>query len=175
LPVAANPLERYFAAGKPDRVWLADIADIPTGEGWLCLAVIRDLFSRKLVGRAMRDPMRAELTIAAFMAIQRRRPAPALTHHSDRGSQYAAGDYRKIPQTAAITQSMRRKAKRRDNAPRESFSGTLKTELAHQRGYPDREPARRDLSAYVKGYHQRKRIHSAVGYITPEQPDRKTA
>ena len=97
-------------AEKPNQVWLADITYIPTGEGWLYLAVILDLFTRKLVGWAMREHMRAELTMAALtMAIQRRRPGPGLIHHSDRGSQYAAGDYRKILQAATITQSMSRK------------------------------------------------------------------
>ena len=176
LPVAANLLDRNFAAEKPDQIWLADITYIPTGEGWLYLAMILNLFTRKVVGWAMREHMRAELTIAALtMAIQRRRPGPGLMHHSDRGSQYAAGDYRKILQAAAITQSMSRKASCRDNAPMESFFGTLKTELVHQGDYPDREAARRDLFAYIEGYYNRRRIHSAIGYITPEQADRKTA
>jgi transposase InsO family protein len=176
LPIAANLLDRNFVADRPDRVWLADITYIPTGEGWLYLAVILDLFSRKVVGWAMRDHMRAELTIAALtMAIQRRRPVPGLTHHSDRGSQYATGDYRKVLQAATITQSMSRKANCWDNAPMESFFGTLKTELVHQRDYPDRDAARRDLFAYIEGYYNRRRIHSAIGYITPEQADRKTA
>jgi putative transposase len=176
LPVAANLLDRNFAAEKPDQIWLTDITYIPTGEGWLYLAVILDLFTRKVVGWAMRDHMRAELAIAALtMAIQRRRPTPGLMHHSDRGSQYAAGDYRKILQAAAITQSMSRKGNCWDNAPMESFFGTLKTELVHQCDYPDRNTARHELFAYIEGYYNRRRIHSAVGYITPEQADRKTA
>jgi putative transposase len=176
LPVAANLLDRNFVAEKPDQIWLADITYIPTGEGWLYLAVILDLFTRKVVGWAMREHMPAELTIAALtMAIQRRRPAAGLIHHSDRGSQYAAGDYRKILQDAAITQSMSRKANCWDNAPMESFFGTLKTELVHQCDYPDREAARRDLFGYIEGYYNRRRIHSAIGYITPEQADRKSA
>jgi transposase InsO family protein len=163
-------------AEKPDQIWLADITYIPTGEGWLYLAVILDLFTRKVVGWAMREHMRAELTLAALtMAIQRRRPGPGLVHHSDRGSQYAAGDYRKILQAATITQSMSRKGNCWDNAPMESFFGTLKTELVHQCEYPDRHAARRDLFAYVEGYYNRRRIHSAIGYITPEQADRKSA
>jgi putative transposase len=176
LPIAANLLDRNFVAEKPDRVWLADITYIPTGEGWLYLAVILDLFTRKLVGWAMREHMRVELTRAALtMAIQRRRPGPGLVHHSDRGSQYAAGDYRKILQAATITQSMSRKGNRWDNAPMESFFGTLKTERVHQGDYPDRDAARRDLFAYIEGYYNRRRIHSALGYITPQQADRKSA
>jgi transposase InsO family protein len=172
LPVAANLLDQNFVAERPNQVWLADITYIPTGEGWLYLAVILDLFTRKVVGWAMRDHMRAELTIAALtMAIQRRRPEPGLTHHSDRGSQYAAGDYRDILRAAAVTQSMSRKANCWDNAPMESLFGTLKTELVHQREYPDRDAARRDLFAYIEGYYNRQRIHSAIGYITPEQAE----
>ena len=105
LPVAANLLEQNFVAHRPDQVWLADITYIPTSQGWLYLAVILDLFTRKVVGWAMREHMRAELTIAALiMAIQRRRPGAGLIHHSDRGSQYAASEYRDILQAAAITQ-----------------------------------------------------------------------
>lgn len=176
LPVAANLLEQNFVADRPNQVWLADITYIPTGEGWLYLAVILDLFTRKVVGWAMRDHVRAELTIAALtMAIQRRRPAPGLIHHSDRGSQYAAGDYRDILAAAAIVQSMSRKANCWDNAPMESFFGTLKTELVHQRQYLDREAARRDLFAYIESYYNRQRIHSAIGYVTPQQAEAMSA
>jgi transposase InsO family protein len=142
----------------------------------LYLAVVLDLFTRKVVGWAMRGHMRAELTIAALtMAIQRRPPAAGLIHHSDRGSQYAAGDYGKILKAAAIRQSMSRKANCWDNAPMESFFGTLKTELVDYGAYPDRDAARRDLFVYIEGYYNRRRIHSAIGYITPEQADAKFA
>ena len=176
LPVAPNLLDQNFVANRPNQVWLADITYIATGEGWLYLAVILDLFTRKVVGWAMRDHMRAELTIAALtMAIQRRRPGPGLIHHSDRGSQYAAGDYRDALQAVAIIQSMSRKGNCWDNAPMESFFGTLKTELVHRREYPDRDAARRDLFAYIEGYYNRQRIHSAIGYITPDQAEAKSA
>jgi putative transposase len=176
LPVAPNLLAQIFLANRPDQVWLADITYIPTGEGWLYLAAILDLFTRKVVGWAMRDHMRAELTIAALtMAIQRRRPGPGLIHHSDRGSQYAAGAYRDTLRAATIIPSMSRKGNCWDNAPMESFFGTLKTELVHQREYPDRDAARRDLFAYIEGYYNRQRIHSAIGYITPEQAEAKSA
>ena len=176
LPVAPNLLDQTFVADRPDRVWLADITYIPTREGWLYLAVILDLFTRKVVGWAMRDHMRAELTIAALiMAIQRRRPGPGLIHHSDRGSQYAAGAYQDILLAATIVPSMSRKGNCWDNAPMESFFGTLKTELVHQCEYPDRDAARRDLFAYIEGYYNRQRIHSAIGYITPEQAEAKSA
>ena len=176
LPVAANLLEQNFVADQPNQVWLADITYIPTSQGWLYLAVVIDLFTRKVVGWAMRQHMRAELTIAAHtMAIQRQRPPAGLIHHSDRGSQYAAGDYRDILQAAAIIQSMSRKGNCWDNAPMESFFGTLKTELVHHREYPDRETARHDLFAYIEGYYNRRRIHSAIGYITPQQAEAKAA
>lgn len=176
LPVAENLLDQNFVAKRPDHVWLADITYIPTAGGWLYLAVILDLFTRKVVGWAMRDHMRAELTIAALtMAIQRRRPKAGLIHHSDRGSQYAAGDYRDILKAAAITQSMSRKGNCWDNAPMESFFGTLKTELVHQGEYPGRDAARRDLFSYIEGYYNRQRRHSAIGYITPEQAEAKSA
>lgn len=176
LPVAENLLDQNFVADRPDQVWLADITYIPTGEGWLYLAVVLDLFTRKIVGWAMRDHMRAELTIAALiMAIQRQRPGAGLIHHSDRGSQYAAGDYRDILRAAAIVQSMSRKGNCWDNAPMESFFGTLKTELVHRDEYPDRDAARRDLFAYIEGYYNRQRRHSAIGYITPEQAEAKSA
>jgi transposase InsO family protein len=172
LPVAPNMLDQNFVADRPNQVWLADITYIPTAEGWFYLAVILDLFTRKVVGWAMRDHMRAELTIAALtMAIQRRRPRAGLIHHSDRGSQYAAGDYREILRAAAITQSMSRKRNCWDNAPMESFFGTLKTELVHRREYLDRDAARHDLFAYIEGYYNRQRIHSAIGYITPDQAE----
>jgi len=172
LPVAENLLDQNFVADRPDQVWLADITYIPTAEGWLYLAVMLDLFTRKVVGWAMRDHLRAELTIAALtMAIQRRRPRAGLIHHSDRGSQYAAGDYCKILQAAAIVPSMSRTGNCWDNAPMESFFGTLKTELVHSAEYPNRDAARRDLFAYIEGYYNRQRRHSAIGYITPEQAE----
>src|SRR3954452_22409725 len=156
-------------------VWLADITDILTGEGWLYLAGSPDRFTRKIVGWARREHVRAELTIAALtMAVQRRRLRAGLIHHADRGSHYAAGDYRNIPQAAAITPSMSRKPNCWDNAPMESVFGTLKSELVHQREYPDRDAARRDLFASIEAYYNRRRIHSAIGYIIPEQADRKT-
>ena len=171
-----KPARAEFVTDQPNQVWLADITYIPTREGWLYLAVILDLFTRKVVGWAMREHMRAELTIAALtMAIQRQRPGASLIYHSDRGSQYAAGEYRDILQAAAITQSMSRKANCWDNAPMESFFGTLKTELVHHCEYPDRDTARRDLFAYIEGYYNRARIHSAIGYITPQQAEAKYA
>ena len=133
LPIAPNLLEQTFVATRPNQIWLADITCVPTSEGWLYLAVVLDLFTRKIVGWAMRDHMRAELTIAALtMAIQRQKPPPGLIHHSDRGSQYAAADYRKVLGAAGMIQSMSRKGNCWDNAPMESCFGTLKIELVHR-------------------------------------------
>ena len=165
LPIAPNRLDQKFAAERPNQVWLADITYVPTGEGWLYLAVVLDLFTRKIVGWAMRDHMRAELTIAALtMAIQR--PPPGLTHHSDRGRQYAAAGYRKVHDAAGMIQSMSRKGNCWDNAPMESCFGTLKTELVHQACYPTWDAARHDLFVYIEGYYNRQRLHSALEYIT---------
>ena len=149
---------------------------IPTGEGWLYLAVILDLFTRKAVGWAMRDHVCQQLTIAALtMAIQRQRPARGLLHHSDRGSQYAAGDYRASLKASGIVPSMSRKGNCWDNAPMESWFHTLKTELVHHAAYATREAAKRDLFAYIEGYYNRQRLHSALGYLTPEQAELQAA
>ena len=175
-PIAPNRLNQNFAADRPNQVWLADITYVPTSEGWLYLAVVLDLFTRKIVGWAMRDHIRAELTIAALtMAIQRQKPPPGLIHHSDRSSQYAATDYRKVLDGAAMIQSMSRTGNCWDNAPMESCFGTIKTELLHHACYPTREAARHDLFAYIEGYYNRQRLHSALGYITPEQAERQAA
>jgi transposase InsO family protein len=176
LPIAQNRLDQKFVASRPNQIWLADMTYVPTEEGWLYLAVVLDLFSRKIVGWAMRDHMRAELTIAALtMAIQRQNPPPGLIHHSDRGSQYAAADYRKVLRKAGMVQSMSRKGNCWDNAPMESCFGSLKTELVHHARYKTRDAARHDLFAYIEGYYNRQRLHSALGYITPEQAERQAA
>jgi putative transposase len=173
LPVAPNLLEQNFHASAPNHVWLADITYIATAEGWLYLAAVLDLATRKIVGWAMRDHMRTELPLSALMmAVQRQRPGKGLIHHSDRGSQYAAEAYQK--QLAAIDAkpSISRKGCCYDNAPMESFFHTLKVELVHQRQWTTREEAKRDLFAYIEAYYNRARIHSALGYTTPEQAER---
>lgn len=175
LPVAPNLLDRQFDVAAPNKVWLADTY-LPTGEGWLYLAAIIDLATRKVVGWSMREHLRAELTCAALtMATQRQRPPPGLLHHSDRGGQYASDDYRKLLGAAGMRQSMSRRGNCLDNAPMESFFHTLKGELAHQRRWATRDEARRDVFAYVETYYNRQRIHSALGYRTPEQMERAAA
>jgi transposase InsO family protein len=176
LPVAENILDRNFSALGPNEKWCSDITYIPTDEGWLFLATILDLYTRKIVGWAMRDHMRTELVLAALMmGIQRQRPGPGLIHHSDRGSQYASDDYRQALIDAEMVQSMSRKGNCWDNAPAESFFHTLKTELVHHRHYTTREEAKRDIFTYIEGYYNRQRIHSSLGYLTPEQMELKVS
>ena len=147
LPIAPNLLERNFTADALNRIWLADITYVETDQGWLYLATVLDLYSRKIVGWAMADHLRAELPLAALkMAIAAQRPGPGLIHHSDRGVQYASADYRKMIQSAGFRASMSRKGNCYDNAPMESFFHTLKTELVHHRHYATRQEARRDIS-----------------------------
>ena len=176
LPIAPNLVSRDFTAPASNRVWLADITYIPTAEGWLYLAAVMDLFSRKVVGWAMRDHMQVELASAALtMAIQQQRPQVGLIHHSDRGVQYASRAYRGALSAAGITASMSRKADCYDNAPMESFFHTLKTELVHHRQYQTRAEALRDIFAFIEGFYNRTRLHSAIGYIAPIEMEPKAA
>jgi transposase InsO family protein len=176
LPIAPNLLERNFTADALNRIWLADITYVETDQGWLYLATVLDLYSRKIVGWAMADHLRAELPLAALkMAIAAQRPGPGLIHHSDRGVQYASADYRKMIQSAGFRASMSRKGNCYDNAPMESFFHTLKTELVHHRHYATRQEARRDIFAYIEGFYNRIRRHSAIGYISPNAMELKAA
>jgi putative transposase len=176
LPIAPNLIDRNFTAAAANRIWLADITYIPTAEGWLYLAAIMDLFSRKIVGWAMRDHMQVDLTSSALtMAIQRQKPQAGLIHHSDRGVQYASHDYRAALSAAGIVSSMSRKANCYDNAPMESFFHTLKTELIHHRQYKTRAEAQHDIFAFIEGFYNRTRLHSAIGYIAPIQMELKVA
>jgi putative transposase len=170
FPVAPNLLERNFTADAPDCVWLADITYIWTREGGLYLAVILDLFSRRVVGWAMADHLGHELALAALdMAIVRCRPAPGLIHHSDRGVQYAAHGYRRRLQAHGIRCSMSRKGDCWDSAPVESLFATRKGELVDDADYLTRKMARADLFQYLEGFYNPRRLHSRIGYLTPEQ------
>jgi transposase InsO family protein len=176
FPIAPNLLERNFIAAAPNQIWLADITYVETDQGWLYLATLMDLYSRKIVGWAMADHLRAELPMAALaMAIATQRPGAGLIHHSDRGVQYASAEYRKMMQSAGFRASMSRKADCYDNAPMESFFHTLKTELVHHQHYETREEARRDIFAYIEGFYNRKRRHSAIGYLSPIEMELKAA
>ena len=176
LPIAPNLLGRNFFAAAPNRIWLADITYVETDQGWLYLATVLDLYSRRIVGWAMEDHLRADLPLAALkMAISAQRPGAGLIHHSDRGVQYASADYRKVIRSAGFRASMSRKADCYDNAPMESFFHTLKTELVHHRQYATRAEAKRDIFAYIEGFYNRTRRHSAIGYISPIEMELKAA
>ena len=167
-PIAPNLLDRQFTATAPNRVWLADITYIPTREGWLYLAVVLDMFSRRVVGWAMRDTMPQELTIDALqMAITQRRPGPGLVHHSDRGGQYAAHAYRRLLDQNAIRCSMSRKGNCWDNAPMESFFGSMKTELDNGVVFETRQQAKGAIFRFIEAFYNRQRLHSAIGYNSP--------
>ena len=168
--VAPNLLEQDFAADRPDTVWLADISYIPTGEGWLYLAAIKDLATREIVGWSMADHLRAELACdALLMATRRRQPPAGLIHHSDRGVQYAGTDYQAILARHGLRCSMSRRGNCYDNAPMESFFGSLKNELVHRTTFPTREAARRVLFDYIEIFYNRRRRHSGLGFLTPAQ------
>jgi putative transposase len=169
-PVAPNMLGRQFEAPAPDRKWAADITYVPTAEGWLYLAAVIDLCSRKVVGWSMAGHMRTGLAADALrMALARRSPAAGLLHHSDRGVQYASGDYRHLLQSHGIECSMSGRGDCWDNAVMESFWGTLKTELVHHERYQTREQARASIFEYVEVFYNRQRLHSSLGYLSPEQ------
>jgi len=170
-PVADNLLDRDFAAAAPNAKWAADITYVPTGQGWLYLAAVIDLCSRRVVGWAMADHLRATLcTEALEMALSRRKP-PAdrtLVHHSDRGVQYACGDYRALLDGHGIACSMSRKGDCYDNAAMESFFKTLKVELVYHERYATRAQAMASVFEYVECWYNRKRLHSSLGYTSPE-------
>jgi transposase InsO family protein len=171
-PLAANLLDRDFAAQEPDRKWCCDITYIPTEEGFLYLAAVIDLCSRRIVGWSMAGHLRATLCIDALeMALLHRRPGPGLLHHSDRGVQYACEDYRLWLSEHAIAASMSRKGDCYDNAVMESFWGTLKTELLYQQRngrFDSHTQARRMIFEYIEVFYNRQRRHSAIGYQSPE-------
>ena len=176
LPIAPNLLDRNFIATAANQIWLADITYVETNQGWLYLAAVMDLYSRRIVGWAMADHLRADLPLAALrMAISAQRPSAGLIHHSDRGVQYASTDYRKLMQSAGLRASMSRKGDCYDNAPMESFFHTLKTELVHHWHYATRAEATRDIFAYIEGFYNRTRRHSAIGYISPIEMELKAA
>ena len=166
-PVAPNVLERDFEASAPNLKWLADITYLPTDEGWLYLALVLDLFARKLVGWAMSETIDEQLVEAAlWVALGWRDPDPGLTHHSDRGSQYAAADYRDLLEARGITVSMSRKGDCWDNAPMEAFNGTLKVECVHGEHFKTREEARQAVLEFI-GYYNTERRHSSLGNVPP--------
>jgi putative transposase len=166
--VAPNQLNREFTVQVPDTIYVGDITYLPTGEGWLYLAVVLDLCSRAVVGWSMADHMRAELVNQALsMAIYQRHPAAGLIMHTDRGSQYGADSYRQLLHQHEIHPSMSRKGNCWDNAVAESFFHTLKTELVYMEDFNTHEQAQTAVFEYIEVFYNRQRCHSANGYLAP--------
>lgn len=169
-PIAPNLLQRNFRFDRPDQAWVGDITYIPTGEGWLYLAIVKDLCTRKIVGYAFSDRIDTQLTLAALdMAYRRRRPAMGLIFHSDRGVQYAARAYRERLEAYGIRQSMSRRGDPYDNAVAENFFSCLKCELIHLKQYATRTQAQTDVFAYLETFYNTVRPHSALGWVSPTQ------
>ena len=174
LPVAPNVLDRRFAVAQPNRVWVGDITFIPTRAGWLYLAVLLDLYARRIVGWAMSPYIDRELvTQALVMALQRRRPKPGLIHHTDQGRQYATGSYRQRLIEHGVELSMSRKGDCFDNACAESFISTLKNELTHHLQFNTREEARTAIFEYIEVFYNRQRLHQTLGYLSPAEFERR--
>ena len=168
LPIAPNHLAKAPKPTQPNQIWVADITYIKTAEGWLFLAAILDLYSRRIVGWAMSPWIDTTLILKALqMALSTRRPPTKLLLHSDRGVQYASREYRKALQAAGLRASMSRKGNCYDNATMESFWSTLKLELVYRRQFRTRTEARSELFDYIECFYNRKRIHSALGYLSP--------
>lgn len=176
FPVAANTLERAFTVEAPNRVWAGDITYVWTLEGWLYLAVLLDLYSRRVIGWAMSQRITAELTEQALtMALAKRAPTAGLLHHSDRGSQYAATSYQRVLDEYGLIPSMSRKGNCWDNACVESFFGTLKRELVYHRQYATRSEATQDIFEYIEVFYNRQRRHSTLGYHSPAEYEARAA
>ena len=168
LPVAANLLQDRQPVGKPNEVWVTDITYIPTDEGWLYLAGVKDRYTCEIVGYAMGERMTKDLVgQALFQAVSTKRPLPGLIHHSDRGSQYCSYDYQRMLSQFCMQVSMSRKGNCYDNAAMESFWGTLKNELVHHRRFATRQQAIREITEYIEIFYNRQRRHSSLGYVSP--------
>ncbi len=166
--VAPNRLAQVFVATQPDQIWLSDITYIRTGQGWLYLAAILDLYTRRIVGWAMGKRLQADLTLKALqMALHQRRPKEGLIHHSDRGSQYTSKEYQALLSRHKLLPSMSRAGNAYDNAPMESFFATLKTELVHHCRFETRQQAQAALFDFMEVFYNRQRLHSTLGYRTP--------
>lgn len=168
LPVAENLLARQFEAAAPNSVWVSDITYIPTDEGWLYLAGHKDLFNGEIVGYAMGERITKNLVSQSlFRAVAAKRPAEGLIHHSDRGSQYCSYEYRELLGQFEMKSSMSRKGNCYDNAPMESFWGTLKQELVHHCHYRTRQEAIQDITEYIEVFYNRQRRQARLGFLSP--------
>jgi len=173
LPVAANVLGRRFEVAEPNAVWVADITCIPTREGWVYLAAVADLFSRRVVGWSMAATMTSRRVVDALaMAVSSRRPGEGVLAHSDRGSQYASEHYQRVLAGEGGVCSMSRKGDCWDNAPMESFFASLKKELVHRQDYPTRDAAKGSIFEYIEVFYNRVRRHSSLGYVAPAEYER---
>jgi len=173
-PYQPNVLDREFAVSAPDRVWAADITYVKTWEGWLYLAVVIDLFSRRVVGFALRDNLRTDVVLAALTtAVGRRMPTQPVLHHSDRGCQYTSDDYRKLLRGLGLTCSMSNAGDCYDNAVVESFFATLKKELIHRRAWATRDEVSRAIEAWIDGWYNPRRRHSHLGHLSPAEYERR--
>lgn len=167
-PVAPNVLERSFEAERPNHRWVADFTYVWTSEGWLYVAVVLDLFSRRIVGWSMKSQMTADLvTDALVMAIWRRGPGAELLHHSDQGSQYTSGSFQRLLRAHGIECSMSRRGDCWDNAVMESFFSSMKTERIDRRTYRTRDDARAEVFEYIERFYNPRRRHSTLGYLSP--------
>lgn len=168
LPVADNLLNQTFAPTRPNEAWVTDITYVSTDEGWLYVAGVKDVFTCELVGYAMGERMTQGLTAQAlWRAVRSKRPLHGLIHHSDRGSQYCAHDYRKLVEQFGMQASMSRKGNCYDNAPMESFWGSLKNELIHHHRYATRADAKAAIQEYIESFYNRQRRHSRLGNVPP--------
>lgn len=168
LPVADNLLNQRFEAAAPNRVWVSDITYVPTKEGWLYLAGHRDIFTGAIVGYAMSSHMKKDLVLRSlFQAVKAKKPDEGLIHHSDRGSQYCSQEYSRLLDRFGIKASMSRKGNCYDNAPMESFWGTLKNELIFHRCFDSRQQAIKEISEYIEIFYNRQRIQQKLGFLSP--------
>jgi len=168
LPVAENLLGQQFKVCEPNTVWVSDITYVPTDEGWLYLAGHKDLFTGEIVGYAMGERLTRNLVSQSlFRAVAAKRPAKGLMHHSDRGSQYCSQEYRNLLGQFGLQASMSGKGNCFDNAPMESFWGTLKQELVHHRHYSSRQEAMRDITEYIEIFYNRQRRQAKLRYLAP--------
>jgi transposase InsO family protein len=174
LPVADNLLNQRFEATAPNQIWLSDITYIPTEEGWLYLAGHKDVFTGEIVGYAMGTRLTKNLVSQSlFRAVSTKRPAAGLIHHSDRGSQYCSQKYRKLLDQFQMRASMSRKGNCYDNAPMESFWGTIKSELVHHRRYRTRQEAILEITEYIEVFYNRQRTQAKLSYLSPAAYERQ--